>query len=98
MLLLVNLTRSGSGRAFAAPPLALPSSGLAPRTKGGDPNRLAFSDPRTSVEAAANDYQSSSEIMLTANPQGGKNDERSSRVHETRWCHGSSRAHCCGSN
>jgi hypothetical protein len=42
-----------SRRGFAAPPLALPSGGLAPRTKRADPNRPAFSDPRTSVEAAA---------------------------------------------
>jgi hypothetical protein len=77
MLLLVNLTRSESRRGFAAPPLALPSSGLAPRTKRADPNRPAFSNPKTSVEAAANDYQSSSEKVVRANPQGGKNVERS---------------------
>jgi len=66
-----------SRRGFAAPPLALPSGGLAPRTKRADPNRPAFSEQRTSEEVAANDHQWSFEKKVTADPQGGKNVERS---------------------
>jgi hypothetical protein len=62
---------------FAAPPQELLPSSLAPRAKRADPNGPAFSDPRTSEEVAADDYQWSSEKMVTANPQGGKNVERS---------------------
>ena len=50
---------------------------LAPRGMRADPNRPTFSDPRTSEEVAANDYQWSFEKKVTTNPQGGKNVERS---------------------
>jgi hypothetical protein len=54
----------------------LPSN-LAPGAKRADSNRPAFSNPRTSEELAASDHQWSSEKMVTANPQGEKNVERS---------------------
>jgi hypothetical protein len=55
-----------------APPQEFAPSGLAPKAKRADSNRPAFSDPRTSEEVVANDYQWSCEKMVTANPQGGK--------------------------
>jgi hypothetical protein len=50
-------------------------SGLAPRAKKAEPSQTGVRDPRTSEEVAANDYQWSSEKMMTANPQGEKNVE-----------------------
>src|SRR5262249_1525643 len=75
------MTRSGGAESrllaqSESPPQGLLPSSLAPGAKRADP-RPTFSNPRTSEELATSEHQWSSEKMVTANPQGEKNVERS---------------------